>query len=80
MAVVVAESLPDGSLVLAVHPVDPCRRIEIARTSFTLTAWLETDDVVRMSLSNPVTGAIAYLQSGPTLVAFARELGFEVRS
>lgn len=77
-AIVAAESLLDTTLVLYVHPVDIETRIDIARTTLTVTVWRENDDVVRMSLRNPATTSIAYLQSGGTLVTFARELGFDV--
>ncbi|MFN2459496.1 MAG: hypothetical protein ABR591_02190 [Candidatus Velthaea sp.] len=74
-AVVAAESLLDGSLVLVIHPVDSDTRMAVERTAFTVTVWREDRDVLRMSLRNPATGSMAYLQSGATLIAFARELG-----
>lgn len=78
-AVASIESPLDGSVVIVVRPVDlPCP--EVARAAFTITLWRDDSREVRMSLCNPATGAIAYLQSGATLIAFARDLGFDVDS
>jgi hypothetical protein len=50
------------------------------RTQFACRVWLEGPNIVRMSLQNPLTGTIAYLQSATPLLDFARELGLSVET
>jgi hypothetical protein len=72
--VVLAESV-EGSLVMIVSPASSNATLGGAYGAFTVTAWLEDEETVRMSLRSSSSDAIAYLQGGNALIAFARELG-----
>jgi hypothetical protein len=77
-AVLTIEGSLDGPLVIEIRPTDVHFTGDVARTVLMLSAWLEAGNGIRMSLRNPRTGTVAHLQSGESLIRFARECGIEV--
>lgn len=73
--VVMAESLADGSLVLVMQAVEGSAGLSLVRSTFKLAIWREDPETVRISLRNPTTGSIGYVQGSAALIDFARELG-----
>lgn len=71
---VLAEAF-DGALVAVAVPVGEGERFAAHRGAFTVTAWMEDADTVRLSVRSRDSGAVAYAQGGPALVALATELG-----
>lgn len=78
--VVTAESQPDGTIRLVLRAVDGAHGFRFMRTVFTLTMWRVDQETVRLSVMNPRTGAVAYLQGGPAALEFVREAGVELIS
>lgn len=77
-AVLTIEGSLDGSCVVRVRPTDVRISPGFVRGSLLLSVWREHGSGVRMSLRNPVTGAVAHLQSGESIIGFVREFGIEV--
>lgn len=77
-AIVTAESAPDGTLVLFVRAVDGARGFRLNRATLELALWLVDADVVRLSMQNPATGTIAYLQGAGPALDLVRELGLQL--
>lgn len=72
--VVTAEGTPEGELMLIVQPVGGIAFIALERVAFSVSVWFE-DTGVRMSLRNPRTGGVAYLQGSAMLLSFLADLG-----
>ncbi|MBV9271015.1 MAG: hypothetical protein JO165_07975 [Candidatus Eremiobacteraeota bacterium] len=79
-AVVALESMRGGSLLVVIQPVDEIHSFMIQdRPMLTFEAWTE-GDAVRMKLTNPATGAVAYAQGAAPLLEFSRALGVSIES
>jgi hypothetical protein len=72
-AVIVVETLPDGSYSFIARVTGDDARHALARTALMLEAWSE-DDAIRVSIRNPRTGDVAYVQGGRPLLALAKNL------
>jgi len=70
-----AERTSEGRIVLTVGPCDDERGLTIEPAILAVVLRLEGGDVIRVSLRDARTGAIAYLQGKLELVAFAHQLG-----
>jgi hypothetical protein len=69
----------DGSLRLIVRALgENGRRLSAQRTSVVLTAWSESDDVVRFRFNHLPSGAVGYLQSNESLLELCGALGLSV--
>ncbi len=76
--IVTAESAPDGTIRMALRAVDGVSAFHFARVVLTLTVWHVDRETVRLSVMNPRTGTIAYLQGGLSTLALVRELELEL--
>jgi hypothetical protein len=72
-AVIAVETLPDGSYSFIARVTGDDAQHALARTALMLEAWAE-DDAIRVSIRNPRTGDVAYVQSGRPLLALAKNL------
>jgi hypothetical protein len=75
---VTAESTPDGTIQVALRAVDGASAFHFERAVLTLTMWNVDRETVRLSVINPRTGSIAYLQGGAPVLELAREIGLEL--
>jgi hypothetical protein len=76
--IVTAESESDGTIRILLRAVDGASGFNFPRAVFTFSMWQEDQETVRLSVMNPRTGAVAYLQGGPAAIAFMREAGLEL--
>ena len=74
-AVVTAQSTQDGKVELFIAAIDGATGFRLKPVTLTLALWREDPQIVRVSLLNPATGTIAYLQGAGGALALARELG-----
>lgn len=69
----------DGSLRLIVRTAgENGRRLKARRTSIVLTAWSESDDVVRIRLNHLPSGTVGYVQGNESLLELCGALGLSV--
>ena len=76
--IVTAEGTPDGTIQVAIRVVDGISAFRFERAVLMLTMWKVDRETVRLSVVNPRTGSIAYLQGGLPVLELAREIGLEL--
>ncbi len=77
-AIVTAQSNPDGSLSVLLKLTDDTIAFRLDRVMLALTLRKVDEEIIRVSLTNPETGSIAYFQSALPAVSLARELGLQL--
>jgi hypothetical protein len=73
-----AERAPDGTIQVVLRAVDGFSAFRFERALLMLTMWHVDRETVRLSVINPRTGSIAYLQGGAPVLELAREIGLEL--
>ena len=77
-AIVTAQSKPDGTLSIVLQLTDDALSFGLECAVLALTLRRINSEIVRISLTNPATGSIAYFQGALPAISLARELGFRL--